>query len=373
METTITKIAMDTHKKQHHVAWAHPETGHVQVFTVNNTVKDITTMVRKLSKQTPGPLHFCYEAGVCGFTLKRRIENLGSRCSVIAPSRVPTAKGDRIKTDRRDAKKLLGQFIAGTLTEVYPPSAEQEAAREITRCRQAAQEDLKCSRHRLLKLLTRHGYLYHEGRHWTTRHHQWLLSLPFDQPDLREVFDLYYAQVQHDMQRLASLDKRVASLAQREAYREVVGLLRCFRGIDTLTAMMLVTELFAFGRFASPRKLMGYLGLVPSEHSSGDRRRPGAITKTGNKRIRRLLVESAWHNRHRPRTSKALLGRRQDQPQWAVDIADRAMVRLHRRYWRLIDRGKIPNVVVIALARELAGFLWAVLHEYQTRQDCEAA
>lgn len=169
METTITKIAMDTHKKQHHVAWAHPETGEIQVFTVNNTVKDITKMVKKLSKQASGPLHFCYEAGVCGFTLKRRIENLGSRCSVIAPSLVPTAKGDRIKTDRRDAKKLLGQFIAGTLTEVYPPSAEQEAAREITRCRQAAQEDLKCSRHRLLKFLTRHGYLYHEGRHWTTR------------------------------------------------------------------------------------------------------------------------------------------------------------------------------------------------------------
>jgi transposase len=285
---------------------------------------------------------------------------------------VPTAKGDRIKTDRRDAKKLLGQFMAGTLTEVYPPSVEQEAARELTRCRQTAQEDLKRSRHRLIKFLTRHGYIYHDGRHWTAKHHRWLLSLAFDQTDLREVFDLYYVQVQHDQQRLASLDKQVAALAEREDYREIVGLLRCFKGVETLTAVTLVTELFAFGRFDSPRDLMGYLGLVPSEHSSGERRRPGAITKAGNGRLRRLLVESAWHARHRPRVGKVLQSRRQGQPPWAIDLADRAMARLHTRYWRLMERGKIPNVVVVALARELAGFLWAMVHEYHVRQTCEA-
>ena len=366
--TSITKIAMDTHKKQHHVAWFHPKTGELQVFTVNNTVKDLAKMVKKLSKQAPGPVHFCYEAGVCGFTLKRRMEALGGRCSVIAPSLVPTARGDRIKTDRRDAKKLLGQFMAGTLTEVYPPSVEQEAARELTRCRQSVQEDLKRSRHRLIKFLTRHGYIYHDGRHWTQKHDRWLLSLAFDQTDLREVFDLYYAQVQHDQQRLASLDKQVAALAEREDYREIVGLLRCFKGIETLTAVTLMTELFAFGRFDSPRQLMGYLGLVPSEHSSGERRRPGAITKAGNGRLRRLLVESAWHARHRPRVGKGLQSRRQDQPPWAIDLADRAMGRLHKRYWRLMERGKNPNVVVVALARELAGFLWAMVRDYQVHQ-----
>ena len=372
MRTNITHVAMDTHKKEHSVAVVYADTGELQVFTVRNTAKDITKMVKKVQRQAPEKVHFCYEAGVCGFTLKRRIEALGSQCMVIAPSLVPTKSGDRIKTDRRDAQKLLGQFLAGELTEVHAPSPAQEAAREITRCRQAAQENLKRTRHQLVKFLTRHGYIYRDGRHWTQKHFRWLLSLEFDQADLREVFDLYYAELQHCMQRLATLDKEVAALAARPEYGQIVGLLRCFRGIDTLTAITVLTEIFDFGRFPSPRKLMAYLGLVPSESSSGDSRHTGAITKAGNKRIRRLLVESAWHYRHRPGVSKDLKRRRQDQPQWALDIADRAMARLHKRYWRLLDRGKPSNVVVVALAREFAGFLWSVLQEYQWRQARQA-
>jgi len=253
------------------------------------------------------------------------------------------------------------------LTEVEAPSLAQEAAREITRCREAAQENLKRARHQLLKFLTRHGYVYRDGRHWTQKHDRWLRSLPFDQADLREVFDWYYTELQHCLQRLATLDKEVAALAERPEYREAVGALRCFRGIDTLTAVTVLTEIFEFGRFPSPRKLMAYLGLVPSEYSSAESRRTGAITKAGNRRVRRLLVESAWHYRHRPLVSQELKRRRQDQPPWAVDLADRAMTRLHKRYWRLLDRGKAPQGVVVALARELAGFLWAVLHEQQWR------
>lgn len=373
MRTSITHVAMDTHKKEHTVAVVYADTGELQGFTVRNTAKDIRKMVKKVQRQAPGEVHFCYEAGVCGFTLKRRIEALGSRCMVVAPSLVPTKTGDRIKTDRRDAKKLLGQFLAGELTEVYAPSPAQEAAREITRCRQAAQENLKRIRHQLVKFLTRHGYIYRDGRHWTQKHFRWLLSLEFDQTDLREVFDLYYTELQHCMQRLATLDKEVASLAQREDYREIVGLLRCFRGIETLTAVTLLTEIFEFGRFPSPHKLMAYLGPVPSESSSGESRRQGGITKAGNKRIRRLLIESAWHYRHRPGVSKDLKRRRQDQPQWAVDIADRAMARLHKRYGRLLDRDKPRGTIVVAVARELAGFIWSILHEYELRQAREAA
>jgi transposase len=369
VEKSITHVAMDTHKKQHAVALAYPDTGEVQVFTVKNTVTDIKKMVRKIQRRAPGQVRFCYEAGVCGFTLKQQIEAAGSPCMVIAPSLVPRKQGDRIKTDRRDARKLLGQFIAGQLTEVYAPDPEQEAAREITRCRQAAQEDLKRSRHQLVKFLTRHGYIYQDGGHWTKQHGQWLLSLQFGSSDLREVFDWYYTQLQHCQQRLATLDKEVAALAERPAYREIVGLLRCLRGVDTLTAITVLTELFEFGRFASPRKLMAYLGLVPSEHSSGEKRRPGSITKTGNGRVRRLLIESSWHYRHRPSVSKALKRRRDGQPQWAVDMADRAMYRLHKRYHRLMLRGKIPCKVVVAVARELAGFIWAILHEWQRRRD----
>ena len=364
---------MDTHKKEHTVAAVDADTGELAVWTVRNTAKDISKMVKKLQRQAPGQVQFCYEAGVCGFTLKRRIEALGSRCMVVAPSLVPTKTGDRIKTDRRDAKKLLGQFLAGELTEVYAPSPAQEAAREITRCRQAAQENLKRARHQLVKFLTRHGYMYRDGRHWTQKHLRWLLSLEFDQADLREVFDLYYTELQHCIQRLATLDKHVAAIAERPAYRPIVGLLRCFRGIDTLTAITVLTEIFEFGRFRSPRKLMAYLGLVPSEFSSGESRHTGGITKAGNRRIRRLLVESAWHYRHRPSVSKELKRRRQDQPQWALDIADGAMTRLHKRYWRFLDRGKPPGTVVVALARELAGFIWSMLHEYESRASRQAA
>ena len=189
MRTNITHVAMDTHKKEHAVAVVYADTGELVVFTVRNTVKDITKMVKKIQRQAPDEVHFCYQAGVCGFMLKRRIEALGSGCMVIAPSLVPTKSGDRIKTDRRDAKKLLGQFLAGELTEVHAPSLAQEAAREITRCRQAAQENRKRVRHQLLKFLTRHGYIYRDGRHWTQKHDRWLRSLQFHQADLRQVFD----------------------------------------------------------------------------------------------------------------------------------------------------------------------------------------
>lgn len=373
MKNSITYVAMDTHKKQHTVGLAWAGSSQVEQFTVKNTPAEIAKMVKRIKKQSPGQVHLCYEAGVCGFTLMRQIEALGCKCSVIAPSLVPIKPGERIKTDRRDAKKLLGQFIAGQLTEVYPPNEQQEAARELTRCRHAAQENLKRIRQQLIKFLTRHGYIYSQGRHWTNRHFQWLRSLVFDIPDLREVFDIYYTELQHCMQRLASLDKQVEELAERPEYREVVGLLRCFRGIDTLTAVTLITEIFEFGRFASPRALMSYLGLVPSESSSGDKRRHGGITKTGNKRIRRLLMESAWHYRHSSGVGKDLRRRRRGQPQWAIDIADRAIVRLRRRYWRLLERGKTPNKVVAAVARELVGFLWAVLREYELRKARQAA
>jgi transposase len=364
---------MDTHKKEHSVALVYSQTGERQEFTVKNTVKEITKMVKRIQKHSAGKVRFCYEAGVCGFTLKRRIESLGGACSVIAPSLVPTKPGERIKTDRRDARKLLGHLVAGQLTEVYAPDQEQEAARELTRARQTAQENLKRIRHQLLKFLTRHGYLYSQGRHWTQRHLAWLRSLVFDLPDLREVFELYFTELQHCMQRLATLDKQVERLAQRQPYREIVGVLRCFRGIDTLTAITLLTELFEWGRFASPRALMAYLGLVPSEYSSGPRRRPGAITKTGNERVRRLLVEAGWHYRHRPWVSRELKRRRKDQPPWAIDLADRAMLRLYQRYWRLLERGKVPNQAVVAVARELAGFLWAVLREYELRRMPQVA
>ena len=374
MESSITYVAMDTHKKDHKIALRYPGEEQMVQFTVKNNVRDIKKMVTKIKKQAPGEVVFCYEAGVCGFTLKRRIEGLGCACQVIAPSLTPIKPGDRVKTDRRDAKKLLTLLQAGLLTEVHAPDIKQEAARELTRCRQTTQENLKRIRHQLLKFLTRHGYVYTDGNHWTLKHLRWLRTLAFEQPLLRDVFDSYFTEMQHCLQRLVSLDREVETLSKSEPYQEVVGLLRCFHGIDTLTAITVITEIFEFGRFSTPGELMSYLGLTCSEESSGQKERKGSITKAGNKRVRRLLVETSWHYRHSyMATSKALRERRKDQPQWAIDIADKAGQRLRKRYGYLVNNGKMPCKATVAVARELAGFIWSLFNEYQTRNQDKAA
>jgi transposase len=371
VKNSITLAAMDTHKKDHSVAVIYPDTGELEEFTVRNNVQDVTRMARRVAKKAGGKVKFCYEAGVCGFTLQHWIQAAGSLCSVIAPSLIPVRPGDRIKTDRRDARKLLKLFMADELTEVHAPDPKQEAARELTRCRQAAQESLIRARHQLLKLLNRHGYLYTQGAHWTTRHRTWLTGLKFDQAYVQAAYDNYLTEVEHCTERVESLDRQVEALAASEPYREAVGILRCFRGIDTLTAICVLTEVFEFGRFDSPEALMAYLGMVPARSSSGpdskDQRLP--ITKTGNGRVRRLLVEAATHYRHGSGVSVHMKKRRVGQPVWAVDLADRATKRLRRRYAHLIQRGKHRCKVTVAVARELAGFIWAMLRELRRRKE----
>ncbi len=366
MKNSITYVAMDTHKKDHKIALHYPGNEEIVEFAVKNTVRDIKKMVKKIDKHAPGKVEFCYEAGVCGFTLKRRIEALGCKCSVIAPSLIPIKPGERIKTDRRDARKLLGLFISGMLTEVVAPNQKQEAGRELTRLRETAKENLKRIRHQILKFLTRHGYVYTDGYHWTQKHLLWLRGLEFTEPMLTDVFDNYFTEMQHCIGRLGGLDKEVETLARSQPYKDVVGFLRCFHGIDTLTAITIITEIFDFGRFASARNFMSYLGLTPSESSSGDKHRKGPITKAGNKRVRRLLNEASWHYRHRFSPSAPLKKRRRGQPQWVIDIADTAGHRLSKRYRHLVRNGKMPCKANIAVARELAGFIWAVLNEYET-------
>jgi transposase len=368
MKNHTTYVAMDTHKKQHQIALQYPGQPQIVEFTIPNTLRDIQKMVKKILRQAPGPVIFCYEAGVCGFTLKRRIEALGCRCSIIAPSLIPRKPGERVKTDRRDAKKLLELFQAGLLTEVQAPDESQEAARELTRLRETAQENLKRIRHQILKFLTRHGCVYAEGRHWTQKHLTWLHALEFSDPQLTQVFENYFAEMVYCLSRLKNLDQEVTRLAQSPAYREIVSLLCCFHGIDTLTAITLLTEIFEFGRFASPRQLMSYLGLTPGEDSSGDRQRKGAITKTGNARVRRLLNEAAWHYRHRYLPSRALQKRRAGQPAWAIAIADAAGRRLSQRFRHLVNNGKLPTKANIAVARELVGFIWFLVTQYQARK-----
>ena len=369
MENIITYVALDTHKKHHKVALHYPCQEEIVEFTVNNTAHDISKMVKKIVKRAPGKVEFCYEAGVCGFTLKRRIESHGCKCKVIAPSLIPRKPGDRIKTDRRDAKKLLAMLKASLLTEVHAPDQHQEAARELTRLRQTASENLKRIRHQLLKFLTRHGYVYTQGRHWTQKHIAWLRNIEFTESMLTNVFENYLNEMIYCIGRLEALDKEVELLANCGDYKDLVGLIRCFHGIDTLTAITILTEIFEFGRFESPRHLMSYLGLTPSEDSSGDKQKKGPITKAGNKTVRRLLNESAWYYRHRYVPSAVLKKRRKGQPHWAIEIADSAGQRLSKRHRHLINNGKMPCKANIAVARELAGFIWALLKEYEARKN----
>jgi transposase len=249
---------------------------------------------------------------------------------------------------------------AGLLTEVHPPTPAEEAVRDLCRARDDAREDLQRCRHRLGKLLLRRG-LHYAGRNWTPAHRQWIATLAWAHAAERVVVDDYLLAIDHVEARLGDLDAQLTAIAETDPYREPVGWLRCFRGIDTLTAILVLAELHDFRRFHSARALMAYLGLVPGEDSTGATHRRGRITRTGNALVRRLLVETAWHYRHRPEVGIALRRRRKGQPARVIGIADKAHHRLCRRFRRLAEHHKPASKIVVAIARELAGFLWAAL------------
>lgn len=372
-KNNLTYVAMDTHKKEHTVLVEYP-TGDTVACSIKNTPAEIARMVKRIkSVAGDSEVIFCYEAGVCGFNLKRYIKSFGVACKVIAPSLIPQKPGEKIKTDRRDAKKLLTMLKADLLTEVHTPDEQQEALRELSRMRQGIKESLMRIRHQILKFLTRHGFIYPQGCHWTQKHQRWLRSIKFDNKLLQEIYEAYLIEMAHCLARQEELDKRIEQAAATEPYAEIIGLLRCFHGIDTISAFAIITEIFELGRFPSAGEFMSYLGLVPSERSSGSRQHKGRITKNGNKRVRRLLTETSWHYRHMFSVSKHLAERRKGQPQWAIDIADKAARRLRRRYEHLIHSGKNHNTTITAIARELAGFIWSMVHYYEIYKQSQTA
>jgi transposase len=330
-----------------------------------NDPQHIRRLFERLKRE--GPVVACYEAGVSGYDLYRQIIGLGAACDVIAPALTPRRPGQRIKTDRRDAAKLVRLFRAGELTAIHVPDEAEEAGRDLMRCRDDIRRDVLRWRHRVLKLLTRHGRSYLAGKNWSRGHWTWVRSQHFDLPPLQRAFEATLFALEQALARQAELDKEIEALATTELYREPVGWLRCFRGIDTLSAMILLAEIIDFQRFCRPRELMAYLGLVPSEYSSGDTQRRGALTKAGNTHARRVLIEAAWHYRHRPTVGAALASRGQGQPSAIVSQAWRAQQRLHRRYRHLIGHGKRPPVAVAAVARELVGFIWAAMTGRESR------
>jgi transposase len=353
---------MDAHKNSIKVAALFPGEPGVREWQEKTTPEAIRRLSRKLLRQAPGEVRCCYEAGPTGYALQRQLRASGVSCIVIAPTLTPVQLGVRVKTDRRDARKLAELLQAGLLTEVHPPSESDEALRDLCRCRDDVRVDLMRSRHRLSKFLLRRHMIYRETKHnWGTRHWAWLEKLRFDDPMSQATFDSYMLSVQQLEERLRQLDMQLGEFGGQDPYREPVAWLRCFKGIDTVTAVCLVAELHDFRRFRTARELMSYVGLVPSEHSSGESQRRGGITKTGNRHVRRLLVEAAWHHRHRPKLSAPLRRRREGQPARVLAIADRAQERLAARYRRMTGRGIARPKTIVAMARELTGYLWAAL------------
>ena len=307
---------------------------------------------------------FCYEAGPCGYAIYRQLTGLGQTCVVVAPSLIPTKPGDRVKTDRRDSESLSRLHRAGELTAVWVPEPEQEAVRDLTRAREDMKGVERITRQRLTAFLLRYDCRYEGGKsRWTKAHGRWLEGLKFDVAVQQIVFQEYVDAVRQAEARVAGLEQEMVKVLTHWAWAPVVKALMALRGVKLITAMTVVAELGDLSRFASPRQLMAYLGLVPSEYSSGQTRRRGGITKTGNRHVRRVLVEAAWCYRF-PARKTAHLQRRATQTAEAVQaIAWKAQKRLCGRYSHLLATGKLKVQVCTAVARELAGFIWAIACE----------
>jgi transposase len=360
MEDATTFVGIDAHARELQIAVLIGDAAQPTHWRCPTEKRAIERLRRKLEREAPAAIECCYEAGPTGYALQRCLDRDRIRCRVIAPSLVPRRPGDHVKTNRRDAAQLAQLLRAGVLTEVQPPTVADEAVRDLCRARDRVRSDLMRSRHRLSKLLLRRGLLF-DGRNWTRPHREWLQRLAWAHPAEQFVVDEYQLAIDHLQTRLREFDRMLAQVADTAPYARAVATLRCFRGIDTITALTLVAELHTFERFPHPRALMAYVGLVPREWSTGDHRRLGSITKAGNGLVRRLLVETAWQYRQGSHIGRAVSRRRVGQPPAIVAIALKAEHRLSLRYRRLSARLKPKPMIAIAVARELVGFLWAAL------------
>jgi transposase len=310
----------------------------------------------------------CYEAGPTGFGLQRHLVERGIDCLVVAPGLVPQRPGDRVKTDSRDARKLARLLAGGLLQAIHVPSRELEAARDLVRAREDARLDRMRDRHRLSKFCLRHGRMLPTSS-WTVVRRRWLSEQRFEFAAQQQTFDSYVHTVDLVDARIAQLERAIRETAEQEPCRQLVARLRCLRGIDTLTALALVAEIGDFHRFKTAEEFMSFIGLVPSERSSGEQRRQGSITKVGNSHVRRLLVESAWHARRRPKVGYELARRQRGQDAAVIERAWRCQQRLYQRWQRMAGRGKPQQKIVVACARELAGFVWAIATEQPLRSN----
>ena len=359
MLKSTTIIAFDQHAATTVAAVLLPGHRTPALHSLTSDSPRIVRFVERLRRQ--GPVQCCYEAGPCGFELQRALTAHQVPCDIIAPALIPRRAGDRIKTDRRDAGQLAVLYRAGALTAIHIPTEQEEAARDLLRCREDIRADLLRARHRLSKFLLRHGRRFTATKAWSQRHDVWLRAQTWPLTALDQTHRAYLRAVDEVLARLRDVERDLRALLELEPLRARVVRLRCFRGIDDLTALTIAAELGDPRRFATAPSTMAFVGLVPSEHSSGTKRAQGGITKTGNAHLRRVLVESAWHYRHHPFVSATLRGRQRGAPADVIARSWTAQQRLHRRYQRLAARGKPKQHIVTAVARELTGFVWAAL------------
>lgn len=355
-------IGLDVHAETIAVAVAEP-TGEVRsVGVIPNRPESVRRLMKKL--EVGGPLRVCYEAGPTGYVIYWQLAAMGIPCEVVAPTLVPVKPGDRVKTDRRDALKLARSYRAGELTAVWVPDSAHEALRDLVRAREAAKKDQLRARHRLGKFLLRHGRRPPTGvKAWTQTHLTWVTrDVHFEHPAQEATLLDYVHEVDHVASRLARLERAIDEAVKTAApgMRTVIAALQALRGVALVSAVTIVAEVGTLARFARPRQLMGYSGAVASEHSSGARIRRGAMTKTGNAHLRRVIIEAAWAYRHRPSVGATLRKRQATVDEQVIAIAWKAQHRLHARYRSLTARGKSPQSAVTAVGRELLGFIWAI-------------
>jgi len=354
-------VAFDTSKLRNAVALAEAgRAGEVRFLgEIENTKAAITKVVKKLAGKYRR-LTFCYEAGPTGYGLYRQIKSLGHECMVVAPSLILKKPGERVKTNRRDAVSLVKQLRAGDLTAVWVPDPRHEAMRDLTRAREAAVEDLRRKRQQVSAFLLRQGLHYPGERAWTKAHRNWLMSQKLEYAEHRIAFEEMLLAMRQAQERIERLEQAIRVAVPDWSLAEVVTALMAMRGIDFISATAFLAEIGDLSRFPTPRELMGYLGLVPSEASTGDTIKRGPITKAGNRRARRILVECSWSYQHPPRVGKEKQERVAAAPQAVREIAWKAQCRLSARYRALTRKGKLKTVAVTAVARELSAFIWAI-------------
>jgi transposase len=360
--TSTVSVGLDVHKSSIRLAAVRAD----ELLDERTLPYDPGALARQL-RRWPGA-RCCYEAGPTGFGLYRDLTEAGIACEVVAPGLVPSRPGERVKTDPRDARKLARLHAGGLLEPIHVPSPAVEAARDLVRAREDARLDRMRDRQRLSQFLLRHGR-HLPGKSWGVVRRKWLAEQRFEFAAQRQSFDAYVHALDLVDRRIEGLERAVREAAEQGPWRELVARLRSFRGIDTLTALGIAVEIDDFKRFASAEAFMSFVGLVPSEHSSGERRKQGPVTKAGNAHVRRLLVETAWHGRRRPRVGYELARRQRGQDASVVERAWRCQQRLHSRWRRMAGRGKPSQKIVVACARELAGFVWALATDQPLRQS----